>query len=113
MYTYEGHVLRVIDGDTYEIQVDLGFHMHKVDRFRIAGVDTPETWRPKTESEKEHGLKATQFVKDLIEGEKVVIETIKADLYGRYLCNIELDGQDLAILIIEAGFEKLENYQDD
>lgn len=111
MYTYEGYVLRVIDGDTYEIQIDLGFNLHKIDRFRLNDVDTPETWRPKSEAEKVHGEKATEFVKNLIESEHIIVRTHKSDLYGRYLCDIEVDGKDLGELIIENGFEKLDSYE--
>jgi len=116
MYEYKGSVVRIVDGDTYEIDVDLGFNTRRLERFRLTGIDTPETWRPKTEQERIHGEKATEFVKKLIEDEYVILRTEKssAGIYGRYDCSIKLmDGRDLATVLKENGFEKLENYVDE
>jgi len=113
MYEYKGVIIRVVDGDTYDIQIDLGFNTFKEERFRLKGIDTPETWRPSCEKELMHGMKATQFVKDLIEDEDIIITTSKssAGIYGRYECSIKLeDGRDLVEVLKENGFEKLENY---
>jgi len=113
MYKYKGDVIRVIDGDTFDISVDLGFNTTRVERFRLVGIDTPETWRPKSDAEKEHGMAATKFVKLLIEDEEVILSTSKcsAGIYGRYDCAITLkDGRDLKTLIKEAGFEKKDSY---
>lgn len=88
MYEYNGTVLRVVDGDTYDILIDVGFNIKIKHRFRLLGVDTPETWRPTSVLEKEKGSLVTQIVKELIEEENVTVKTYKTDKYGRYLCNI-------------------------
>ena len=95
MYEYDAFVNRVVDGDTYDVQIDLGFELtygrsKKGVRLRLRGVDTPETWRPTTEAEREHGERATQFVKDLIEGKFVKIKTYKMGIYGRYEADVKV-----------------------
>jgi len=113
MYEYKGYVTRVVDGDTYDIIVDLGFRTNRTERFRLSDIDTPETWRPKSEAERDHGEKATEFVKNLIENKTITLlsEKSSAGIYGRYDCHIELeDGRDLANLLRDEGFAKLEDY---
>jgi micrococcal nuclease len=123
MYTYNAFVDRVVDGDTYDVQIDLGFGLtfgsNKAPlRLRLRGVDTPETWRPKTEAEREHGERATKFVRDLIEQQFIQVQTYKMGIYGRYEADVsvfdpELDQWvDLGQLLIDNGFVKLESYED-
>ena len=113
MYEYKAIVTRVVDGDTFDATVDLGFGVFKKHRFRLKNVDTPETWRPKTESEKQHGLKATKYVTTLIEHKTVTLSSVKSAVYSRYEAYVTLeDGSDLGTLIVENGFEKLDKYED-
>ena len=63
---------RVVDGDTIDVTIDLGFDLYKKERVRVAGVDTPEK-RTKNLEEKALGLDATAWVKEKLE------ETIKGD----------------------------------
>lgn len=115
-YIYRGNVTRVIDGDTFEATVDLGFKTYKKETFRLIDIDTPETWRPKTLTEKEHGIRATEFVVDLIGDKEIIIHSIKQGLYSRWLAAVYID-QDhldrrvtLGDLLRENGFEKLKEY---
>lgn len=111
MYEYKATVLRVVDGDTYDIDVDLGFSARIKHRFRLNGIDTPETWRPRNEAEREHGEKAAEFVRGLIEGKTITLCSHKLGIYGRYDADITLsDGRDLATVLIEEEFEKLDRY---
>jgi len=113
MYEYNALVTRVVDGDTFDATVDLGFGVFKKHRFRLKDVDTPETWRPKTEAENEHGLKATAYVIGLIENQSVILSSVKSAVYSRYEAYVTLkDGSDLGTLLIEHGFEKLDHYED-
>ena len=76
MYEYNATCLRVIDGDTVDCIIDLGFSIqHKV-RVRLAGIDTPET-RTRDLDEKKRGLKAKDRVVELINknNSKFVIKT--------------------------------------
>ena len=65
-------ITRVVDGDTIDVTIDLGFDLHKKERVRVAGVDTPEK-RTKNLEEKALGLDATGWLKAKLE------ETIKGD----------------------------------
>ena len=58
---------RVVDGDTIDVTIDLGFDLYKKERVRIAGVDTPEK-RTRNLEEKELGIDATNWLKDKLEG---------------------------------------------
>lgn len=113
MYTYKAYVNRVLDGDTFEATVDLGFRLSWRGIFRLKDVDTPETWRPKSEAERVHGEKATEFVKNLIDNKTITIKTYGAGIYARYNADVILDdGSDLATLLKENKLEKLDSYEE-
>lgn len=85
MYTYYVHTLdKVVDGDTIDVTIDLGFDIRYSARVRLAGIDTPES-RTKDLAEKELGLKSKQYLKDVLESaETIVIRTEKPDSTGKY-----------------------------
>ena len=58
---------KVVDGDTIDVTIDLGFDLYKKERVRVAGVDTPEK-RTRNLEEKALGLDATAWIKDKLEG---------------------------------------------
>ena len=58
---------RVVDGDTIDVTIDLGFDLFKKERVRVAGVDTPEK-RTRDLEEKELGIDATNWLKEKLEG---------------------------------------------
>ena len=74
---------RVLDGDTIDVTIDLGFDLFKKERVRIAGVDTPEK-RTRDLEEKELGIDATNWLKDRLEGALAGEEnlTIRTELVG-------------------------------
>jgi len=86
-------VERVVDGDTLDLAVDLGFKVQVRERFRLIGVDTPEVYGANKSTE---GEKASAFVKDLLpQGTPVVVETSKGTgKYGRWLATIYPDDGD-------------------
>lgn len=89
-FWYGATVLDVVDGDTVDLMIDLGFKIHHKIRVRLYGVNTPES-RTKDLAEKEMGLKAKQFTKDWLTSHKwVYVNTIpdKNDKYGRILARI-------------------------
>lgn len=107
MYTYNAKIIRVLDGDTFEAEIDVGFNIIITDKLRLAEIDTPETWRPRNDAERAHGNEAKTFVEDLILNMYVVITTEKTGKYGRYIAYVRLpDGRDLTTLLVESGFEK-------
>jgi micrococcal nuclease len=93
MYQYNAIIRKVVDGDTIEIDIDLGLsswvHSEKI---RLYGIDTPEVYGVKKGSpEWELGNKSSEFVKQTLkENDEVIIETIKdkKEKYGRYLALI-------------------------
>ena len=97
-------VNRVVDGDTIDVTIDLGFDLNKKERVRIAGVDTPEK-RTRDKEEKELGLDATNWMKDKLDGaikgeDELVIRTeLKGGMgkYGRLLGWIYIGDSDLSL----------------
>ena len=88
MYEYNCKILRVIDGDTVDVDIDLGFGiwMHK-ERIRVYGIDTPES-RTRDVTEKVFGKLATEAVKTFLpEGSMQTLVTVqdKAGKFGRVL----------------------------
>ena len=59
-------IVKVVDGDTIDVIIDLGFDLYKKERVRVAGVDTPEK-RTRDLEEKELGIDATNWMKDQLE----------------------------------------------
>lgn len=102
-YEYNALCTKVVDGDTYDFDVDLGFKIHTKQRFRLMGVNTPETYGVKKDSEEyKKGMEAKEFVVSLLEGKNFVIRTFKdkQGKYGRYLCDVVLssDGEQEKLL---------------
>lgn len=96
MYEYRvKEVLKVVDGDTIDVVIDLGFDISFTSRVRLAGIDTPES-RTTDLLEKKLGLEVKEFIKQSIKSAKdIVIKTEKVDStekYGRILGWVYLDG---------------------
>lgn len=87
-YKYNAVVTRVVDGDTFDATIDLGFHVSTTQRFRMAGYDAPESYRPKNTVERIAGQNATAALSSLIEGEKVTIHSQKSGKYGRWIATV-------------------------
>ena len=99
MFTYTAHVDRVVDGDTIDVSIDLGFDIWHKTRLRLAGIDTPEV---KTDL----GKVVKKYAIDTLEGKIVVIQTTKPDKYGRYLATIFLDDKNFNELLIDNGYAR-------
>ena len=104
MYEYSCTVKRVVDGDTVDVILDLGFDIFHKCRVRLYGIDTPES-RTRNLDEKARGKMAGAFLKDAIEkGEKVIIQTKLKDSrgkFGRVLGNVIVDGININQTMIE------------
>jgi len=90
MYQYKAFIKNVVDGDTLEIDIDLGlFVWIHGEKIRLFGINTPEVFGVKKDSpEWNLGNKASNFVKLILkEKDEVIVETIKdkKEKYGRYL----------------------------
>jgi micrococcal nuclease len=97
---YVKKVTKVVDGDTIDVEIDLGFDISFSSRVRLAGIDTPES-RTTDKMEKALGLEAKAYLKNQIESAKtVVIKTEKMDSsekYGRILGWLFLDGSNISM----------------
>lgn len=110
---YNCKVERVIDGDTFYAEVDLGLHASLKCMFRLNNVDTPETHRPKSENERHHGKLATKFTTEWFTASdnNVIVKTHKTGKFGRYLADVfNSDGECLNKLLVENNLIKLEDY---
>ena len=97
---YVKKVTNVVDGDTIDVDIDLGFDISFSSRVRLAGIDTPES-RTSDKAEKVLGLESKEYLKSKIKDAKsVVIKTEKMDSsekYGRILGWVYLDGSDISV----------------
>lgn len=110
MYQYfVKEVTKVVDGDTIDVVIDLGFSIMYASRVRLAGIDTPES-RTKDKHEKQLGLESKKFLESRIKAAKnIVIKTEKLDSsekYGRILGWLYLDGSGNSVNheMIEKGY---------
>ena len=85
LYTYKvKEILRVIDGDTMVVNVDLGFDITLTQKIRVKGIDSPET-RTSDPQEKAQGLAAKTFAEAWLQNKSLLVKTYKDDKYGRML----------------------------
>ncbi|MCK3685035.1 thermonuclease family protein [Maribellus sp. YY47] len=89
MYTYHTKVDRVVDGDTMDLVIDLGFKITTLQRIRLRGINTPETYNVKRDSEEyKKGMEAKEYVVQRMEDNnyEVIVETNKdVGKFGRYI----------------------------
>lgn len=95
-------IVRVVDGDTLDIRVDVGFRMTTVQRFRLMNYNAPEL----RGVEGPLGLQAQERLYQLCKpGTVVAVRTYKGDAFGRWLCDVQLNsGPDVVRLLIEGGY---------
>ena len=85
MYEYKALITRVVDGDTYDFEIDLGFGITYNDRLRLWGVNTPEV----RGLERPEGLAVKEQVVKLIEGKEVkLISHKRKGKYGRFVAEV-------------------------
>ena len=84
MYEYRCEVVRVIDGDTVDVDIDLGFGVWmKKQRIRMYGIDTPES-RTRDLEEKKYGLAAKEFLTGMLDDEAGIILKTHKDKEGKF-----------------------------
>ena len=83
MYEYSCKVKRVVDGDTVDVVLNLGFDIRYDCRVRLGGIDTPES-RTRNLDEKARGKLAKAFLQECIKGKKVVLKTRLKDSRGKF-----------------------------
>lgn len=98
-YEYKAKVTNVVDGDTIDALVDLGFKVQIMQRLRLARVDTPERTQPGYAA-------ARDYVKGLVEGKEVTITTHKVSKWGYLVADVIVDGLDVSYSLITSGLGK-------
>lgn len=100
MYEYYTKIEKVIDGDTVDVFIDLGFSVWHKERIRLVGVDTAE-------KNTVFGKATKKLLVDTLEGKKVRLQVSKPDKYGRYLGIIFLnDSESINDQMIKHGIAK-------
>jgi len=119
LYEYNAIIENIVDGDTFDVNIDLGFDIwHKI-RVRLLDVDTPECRINHGEDEKIYGEICKSIANRLFLGEKCVIKSVKdskarTDSFGRYLVYCEVDGENIVDTYNNLGINKKhENYSRD
>lgn len=117
MYTYSCKVLKVVDGDTLDLEIDLGFNIRIKERVRLYGVDTPEVFGAAASSA---GAAASDFTKKWIEEHTAKVgrfeyHSLKYDYKDKYgrglgsLCHIDVSGVKSVLndALVENGHVKI------
>lgn len=98
MYHYKiNKIKRIVDGDTLDVEIDLGFGVSISQRVRLKGINAAET-KTKDKSEKSKGFIAKQWLLDYMNHNyNWTIDTTKEDKYGRILGTLYHDGLDISL----------------
>jgi len=104
MYTYEAKVIKVVDGDTIDALIDLGFDMHKSIRVRLVGINSPES-RTRDLEEKKRGLAAKARLKEILKSNKnkIILESQGVGKYGRCLGVIRINDTNVNQQLVQEG----------
>ena len=109
MYEYKVKATDVIDGDTIDVVIDLGFDIFTNRRVRLAGIDTPES-RTTNLNEKKFGMEAKEHLKHLLgNASNIVIKTLATDVnekYGRVLGQVYIESSTMSVndLLVSHGY---------
>jgi micrococcal nuclease len=105
-YQYKAICTNVVDGDTINVEIDVGFKITTKQRLRLVGIDTPERGQVGF-------YEATEFVYQEVDGKDLAIVTHKTDDFGRYLAEVFVTNEytpnlfySLNDLLLEEGLAK-------
>lgn len=101
MYEYQAKVIRVVDGDTIDVLVDLGFHINIEMKVRLQGINAPEL-------KEDAGKTARDYLFSRLYNKSVIIKTERdrQEKYGRFLATVLLDGQNINEELVANGYAK-------
>tara|TARA_R110000822_G_scaffold148313_6_gene287247 strand:+ start:11375 stop:11719 length:345 start_codon:yes stop_codon:yes gene_type:complete len=103
MYTYKAKLDRVVDGDTIDAHINLGFDITIHKRIRLAGIDTPES-RTRDLEEKKKGLASKDRLIDLLGDGDFVLESKEVGKYGRVLGTLHCDEININQTLVDEGY---------
>lgn len=115
MFTYKAEVIKVVDGDTIDVDIDLGFKTWVRNiRLRLDGIDAYETrlGRGTTPEMKEKGLLAKAFVKKMCDDNptQVTITTTKRGKYGRWIAVVKVGNISIGDALVSMGYAVYKEY---
>ena len=105
MYEYQCEVKRIVDGDTVDVIIDLGFSILYSTRVRLYGIDTPES-RTRDKDEKVRGLLSKDYLKEWLDQGGVIIRTYrdKKGKFGRVLGEMVVGGRNINLLMVNENY---------
>lgn len=114
MYEYKvKKILKIYDGDTITVDIDLGFGITKTDKLRLAMIDTPEV----RGEEREEGLISRDWLRERLytaeeNGSEIIIKTYKdkQGKYGRYIAEVYVDGVLINAELVTKGLAEYKTY---
>ena len=115
MFTYKAEVVKVVDGDTVDVDIDLGFKtwVRNV-RLRLNRIDAYETrlYKGTTEEEKQKGIAAREEVESLVLGnpDNIKITTIGRGKYGRWIAELNIGDVNISDHLVELGYAVYKEY---
>ena len=100
-------VIKVVDGDTIDVMIDLGFDIKYKSRVRLFGIDTPES-RTRDLEEKKYGLMSKKYLQEALKAaKKISIKTYKGEetgKFGRILGDVFVDGKSVNLMMCNEGY---------
>lgn len=103
-YHYRGQVVRVVDGDTVSVMLDLGLNAYHLVSLRLAGVNAPEV----VGTDRAAGLAATAFLRTMLDGATVYVRTYKdRRSFNRYVADIWVDAPGAPLEYLNVADELL------
>jgi len=108
MYYYKVEILRVVDGDTVDVRMDLGFNVWHKCRVRLVGINAPES-RTRDKEEKKRGLAAKDWLINILESAQTDIEMQSHGVgkYGRVLGVLYINDVNINDLMVKEGHAKV------
>jgi len=103
MYKYKAKLDRVVDGDTIDANIDLGFDVSVKKRIRLAGINAPES-RTRDLHEKKLGLAAKDRLIELLDDGDFILESKELGKYGRVLGVLHKDNDILNDILVDEGY---------
>ena len=104
-YFYDAKVLKVTDGDTMDVLIDLGFYVFTECRLRLDGINTPES-RTKDLKEKALGLKAKEFTQNFLKDSQCQVKVRKKGKFGRWLAEVFVGKKSLNEELLKANLAR-------
>lgn len=102
IYNYNALITNVVDGDTVDAIIDLGFNVNLNVRIRLAGINTPEM-KDKDLLIREKAKQAKEFLSNKVLNKNILLDSKGLDKYGRWIGTIHLDEEVINKSLIDSG----------